>query len=698
MPYRLFDKTEKLPSAKKILKPLAKLGIKTINDLLYHIPFRYEDFSSIVPIKFVKAGNRYAIAGRILSVENQWTWRRKFSLTKALVGDESGEILAIWFNQPYLKNSLKENSSVLLLGKAAVGTDGLHLQNPLYEKNNGGEESVKFFPVYPLTKGITSRWLRYLIKIIFNQGVAIEEFLPKEIIRRVSLLPLNQVLRNVHFPLSLASAEKAKQRIIFDKIFLNQLRVLKEKQKLLNQRSFVVPFKTDILKKFVFQLSFKLTDCQRKAIFEIATDMSLPAPMSRLLNGDVGSGKTVVAAAVSLLVADAGGQVALMAPTEILAKQHFEIFSKLLKDFKIPIGLMTSSGGKVVGSQASDKKSFLKEISGGRIKILIGTHSLIQKSTRFNNLVLVVIDEQHRFGVAQRAALVKKENILIPHFLSMSATPIPRTLTLTLYGDLNISVLDELPPARQKIITKAVLPAKRHEIYEFIRKEIKSGRQAFIICPRIKIEMEEETENYFDFEKVEIKAVEKEYENLKIVFPELKIAKLHGQLKNKVKEETMVKFKNRVYDILVTTSLVEVGVDVPNASIMVVENAQRFGLAQLHQIRGRVGRGPHQSYCFLFTGSESKKINIRLETMIKAKNGFELAEYDLKLRGPGDFFGTRQWGEPANDFLSDSLFDLKLVEAAHREAKALLKKDFELKIYSEIRSRLENLESLIHYE
>lgn len=698
MPYHLTDKIEKLPSAKKILRPLAKLGIQTINDLLYHIPFRYEDFSSVISIKLVKAGERSAISGRILSIENKRTWHRKFSLTKALIGDETGEILAIWFNQPYLKNSLKENSSVLLLGKAVVGADGLYLQNPLYEKNSDEEELVKFFPVYSLTKGVTSRWLRYLIKIIFHQGVIVEEFLPKEIVRRASLLSLNQVLKNVHFPLSLISVEKARQRIIFDRIFLNQLRVLKEKQKLLNQQSFVVPFKIDILKKLVSQLSFKLTNCQRKAIFEIVTDISTSAPMNRLLNGDVGSGKTVVAAAVSLLTADAGGQVALMAPTEILAKQHFETFSKLLKNFKIPIGLMTSSGGKAVGSMANNKKSFLKEINDGHIKILIGTHSLIQKSVRFNNLALVVIDEQHRFGVAQRAALIKKDNVLIPHFLSMSATPIPRTLTLTLYGDLNISVLDELPPSRQKIITETVSPIKRQEIYEFIRKEIKSGRQAFVICPRINIETEEEPENYFDFEKVELKAVEKEYENLKNIFPELKIAKLHGQLKNKIKSDTMAKFKNRGYDILVATSLVEVGVDVPNASIMVIEDAERFGLAQLHQIRGRVGRAGHQSYCFLFTGSDNKKINARLEAMIKAKNGFELAEYDLKLRGPGDFLGIRQWGEPINDFLTDSLFDLKLVEAAHREAKALLKKDPNLKTCPEIQSRLENLESLIHYE
>lgn len=692
------DKIENLPSAKKILKPLAKLGIQTISDLLYHIPFRYENFSSIVPIKLVKAGNRPAILGRILSVENKRIWHKKFSLTKALIGDETGKILAIWFNQPYLKNSLKENNYVLLLGKAAVGADGLYLQNPLYEKNSAGEELLKFFPVYPLTKGVTSRWLRYLIKIIFHQGVVLEEFLPKEIVRRASLLPLEQVFKIVHFPVSLSSVEKARQRIIFERIFLNQLRVLKEKQKLLNQRSFAVPFETEILRKFVSHLNFKLTNCQRKAIFDIATDISSRVPMSRLLNGDVGSGKTVVAAAVSLLAANAGGQIALMAPTEILAKQHFETFSKILKDFKIPIGLITSSGGKAIGSLASDKKSFLNEISGGRIKILIGTHSLIQKSVRFNNLALVVIDEQHRFGVAQRAALIKKENVLIPHFLSMSATPIPRTLTLTLYGDLNISVLDELPPARQKIITEAVSPIKRQEIYEFIRKEIKSGRQAFVICPRINIKTEEETENYFDFEKIELKAVEKEYENLKNIFPELKIAKLHGQLKNKIKSDTMTKFKKRAYDILVATSLVEVGVDVPNASIMVIEDAERFGLAQLHQIRGRVGRAGHQSYCFLFTGSDNKKINARLEAMIKAKNGFELAEYDLKLRGPGDFLGTRQWGEPTNDFLTDSLFDLKLVEAAHREAKALLKKDPNLKTCPELQSRLENLESLIHYE
>ncbi len=704
MPYCLSDKIEKLPLISSILKPLNKLGLKTINDLLYYPPYRYENLSKISRVKDLKPNGNYVIKARVLTIINQRTFGRRFVLTKALLGDDSAEIYAIWFNQPYLINNLKKNEEFLFSGKVNLGKDGLFLQNPLYEKIENFDNPPKFLSVYPLTRGLTSRWLRFLIKTVFRRGIKVEEFLPDEILKRANLMPLETTLKSIHFPLSVKESQKAKERLIFENLFLYQLKYKLEKLKLKESLAQPICLPKEWLKNFLLSLDFSLTKAQKKALLEILGDLTKNVPMNRLLNGDVGSGKTILAVIAAAATAFSNFQTAIMAPTEILAFQHFNTFRKLLKKTQLTLGLITSSGGKAIGSHATNKQEFLREISNSKIKIVIGTHALIQNTIKFSNLALVIIDEQHRFGVAQRASLLKKTaaKSLIPHFLSLTATPIPRTLALTAYGDLDISILDEMPFNRQKIITRVISPSDRPKVYNFIKGMINEGRQIFVVCPRIigknNGPFSNEKTPEFDFKNLEIKAVETEYENLKNIFQQAKIAKLHGRLKNQQKEKIMSEFKNKKYDILVATSLIEVGIDIANANIMIIEGAEYFGLSQLHQIRGRVGRSDHQSYCFLFTSSNDKINNGRLNALTKAKNGFELSELDLKLRGPGDFLGTRQSGEPENNFLTDSLFNLKLVEQANQEAQWLLKIDPNLKNHPKILSRLTHPKFLLHFE
>lgn len=664
--------------------------------MLYYLPYRYEGISIITPISDLQAGHSQVIKGKILSLTEQRTFVKSLILTKALIGDESGQVMALWFNQPYLKNTLKINHQFIFSGKVSTGKDGLCFQNPLYERIDN-DVLPKFLAIYPLTHGLTSRWLRFLIKSAFKTEIAIEEFLPNQTLKRAKVWPIETALKIVHSPLSLSQAHQAKRRIIFENLLLYQLKIKLEKAKLQQFKGFPIKSEPILVENFISQLDFKLTQAQKKVIADILTDFQRGLPMNRLLNGDVGSGKTVVAALVSFIAISSGYQVVLMAPTEILARQHFATFHQLLKKFRIPIGLVTSSGGKVTGSTSSTKTEFLQEIANGKIKMIIGTHSLIQKSVKFSQLALIIVDEQHRFGVAQRAELKNKAPLnTLPHFLSLTATPIPRTLSLTIYGDLDISVLDELPIGRQKIITKIMTHQDRPAVYDFIAQTIKNGQQVFVICPRIEIKSDPTKEN-LDFGQAEIKAVETEQENLAKIFKNLRIAKLHGKLKNSQKEQVMADFKNRLFDILVATSLIEVGIDIPNATIIMIEGSERFGLAQLHQLRGRVGRGQVQSYCFLGT-SNGQGNNARLNAIVRAKNGFELAEEDLRIRGAGDFLGTRQSGESEDNLLNNSLLDLELIELAHQEAGWFLKTDPELKNYPKILERLNRKKFLIHYE
>jgi len=709
---------EQLPRIGPIYrKKLRKLGIKTIQDLLFHFPHRYEDFSNMVPISKIKPGGNCSILGKILEIENIKTWKKKMFITQAVVGDKTGAIKVVWFNQPYLINVLKKQDIVCLAGKAIVDRRGFYLSNPAYEKISKFKTQIsnlthtgRLIPVYPETEGLSSKWLRNIVKpLLLKFRNSLPETLPEKIIKENNLLPIKKAIWQVHFPDSQEIAQKSQERFSFEELFNLSLWALRERMRLSQEKALIIPLNLSLIQRFVKSLPFKLTDAQKKSAWVILKDLEKPRPMNRLLEGEVGSGKTVVAALAALNVIKSGYQVAFMAPTEILAKQHFKTIWELIKNFNINVGLLTGKTDRYFSKKLKNqgieisRKKLLEKTKEGEIDILIGTHALIQDRVKFGNLALVILDEQHRFGVEQRAKLCQStsniEHRTIPHLLSMTATPIPRTLALTIYGDLDLSLIDELPKGRKKVITKIVPPQDRKKTYSFIKKEIKKGRQAFVICPRIdpgtraKLSTGQEKKESWS----ETKAVKEEYERLsKKVFPDLRVSMLHGKLAGKEKEKIMLDFKNKKIDILVSTSVVEVGVDVPNATVMMIEGAERFGLAQLYQFRGRVGRSGYQSYCFLFTESPAKKTRQRLEALVKAKNAFALAERDLQIRGPGDFSGTRQWGIP--DMVMSSLKDIHLVEKTRQAAKEILAEDPYLKKYPPLKEKLERMKKIIHLE
>jgi ATP-dependent DNA helicase RecG len=609
---------------------------------------------------------------------------------------------------------------VFLSGKAAPKSNKYYLSSPAYEKisdKNDPIHTARLVPVYPETEGLSSRWLRYILQPLLSQFKnRIKDPLPEEIKKKKQLLPLNQAIWQIHFPDSLAMAEKSRERFCFEELFLIELRALKERMKLKKEKAINVPIDLETIQKFVKSFPFQLTSAQKKSAWQILKDMEKQMPMNRLLEGDVGSGKTIVSMMAVLNTIKNKHQAALMAPTEILAKQHYKTFNDFLEGFKVSIGFLTGKEYRL-NNKKIERKKLLEKIEKGEVDFLIGTHSLVQGSdplkkqrtpkVKFNSLALVIIDEQHRFGIEQRARLAKgtdPNKKLIPHLLSMTATPIPRTLALTIYGDLDVSLIDELPKGRKKVITRIIPPEKRKEAYGFIKKEVKKGKQVFVICPRIepskKHQDEISTENDF-IEKTpdlyEIKAVKKEYEKLsKDIFPDLRIAMLHGKMKAEEKEKTMKSFKKGSIDILVSTSVVEVGIDIPNASVMMIEGSEKFGLSQLHQFRGRVGRGGDQSYCLLFTEIPGGIYFRRLRALLSTDNGFELAEKDLEIRGPGEIFGIRQWGIP--DLAMASLKDISLVEETRNAAKEILKKDPELKKYPLLAERLKEFKERVHLE
>ncbi len=689
---------------KNYLPQFKKLGIKTVRDLLWHFPQRYEDWTESGKVEDVKPNEKISIIGKVANIENKRIFPRRMILTTALIEDETGKVKAVWYNQPFLVNTIKPGKLVSVSGKVKLDKYGVYLQNPSYEmvrqeiKDEEQETNLRhtagLIPVYPETEGLTSRYLRFLIKPLLKFSGQAADFLPGEILEKQKLYDVKTALNEIHFPSSLEKAEEARKRFAFDELFLLQLKALSERKKIQQQKARPIKFNQETIKDFVSSLPYELTGAQKIALWEIIKDLEKSHPMNRLLNGDVGSGKTVIAAAAVLEVAKAGFQAAVMAPTEVLANQHFQTFSNVLKNFGVRIGLLTSSGVKGEGLESD---------------IIIGTHSLIQKDVKFDRLALVVIDEQHRFGVEQRASLIRNsqfaiDNKTIPHLLSMTATPIPRTLALTVYGDLDISILNEMPKGRTPIETKLIPPEKRKEAHEFIRAEVKEGRQVFVICPRIEANQEPVNRKQLignkrqltlkDYLKYEIKAVKAEYKKLsEDTFKDLRVAMLHGKMKSKEKEEIMAKFKNRENDILVSTSVIEVGVDVPNATIMMIEGAERFGLAQLHQFRGRVGRGTYKSHCILFTESPLVGTTRRLEALLKTNDGFKLAEMDLKIRGPGEFTGTKQSGIP--DLAMASLADIELIKKARAEAKLILKN---LNAYPLISKKLEEFSRQTHFE
>jgi len=701
--YTIETPIAKLPRInEKYLKRFHKLGLNTVRDLLYHFPNRYDDFSKIITIDKLKLNETATIQGEILKIDNTRTFKKRMSLTEALVKDQTGSTKVIWFNQPFLIKNLAEGKRVSLSGKYAIGPKGPYLSNPSYELLTLGKTTTHtagFVPVYPETIGLGSRFLRYYIKLILPTMALIEESLPSEILKTHNLPNIQTALKNIHFPRNFKSAEEARKRFAFEELFLLQLFVLKQKNKLQQQSSFKIPFNKDLIQTFVKSLPFTLTDAQRKSTWEIIQDLEKSQPMNRLLQGDVGSGKTVVAATALLEVADTGYQAAFMAPTEILAQQHFKEIKKLLNPSPLVKGDRVNGFDIEIGLLTGDEKNV-----SNKTKIFVGTHALLQGSVKFNNLALVIVDEQHRFGVEQRATLLRNTKI-VPHLLSMTATPIPRTLALTIYGDLDISLLNEMPKGRQKIITKIIPPEQRIQAYEFIRREVKTGRQAFVICPRIEPQVNSPSavngvnpQLEIDTRKLlwaEVKAVKEEYEKLsEKIFPDLKIDMIHGKIKAKEKEKIMSDFRNKKTDILVSTSVIEVGIDIPNATVMMIEGADRFGLAQLHQFRGRVGRGKHQSYCFLF--STSGETTSRLRAMQKHDNGFELAEKDMEIRGPGQFYGVQQSGLP--DLAMASLKDIDLIKSTRHEALELLKKDLELRSYPLLAAKLSQFKKTIHLE
>ena len=693
-------------------RALFNIGLKTVKDLLWHFPFRYEEFAASSSIADLTEGTNATISGKILDTKIGKTWRRKMNIAEAVLSDGTGEINLIWFHQPYMARMLKVEDTIAATGKiqknkpshqsGGEGKKGFYIANPTYEKINPDElkKTQGLIPIYPETRGISSRWLRFVIRKILKKVLEekkLKDPIPDFILERYHLPPLSNSLIYIHAPKNLKDAEAGRKRFAFEEVFAIQLSRLKQRMQYEKQPCFSIKPDETNLDKFIAGFSFDLTSAQKKAIDAILADFQKKSPMARLLEGDVGSGKTVVAAATALNAIKAGYQVTYMAPTEVLSRQHFKSFMEYFTPFGIKIGLITSSECLKFPSKAYpgkpthiSKSQLLKWVASGEIPVLIGTHSLIQKGVKFKNLAYVIIDEQHRFGTNQRQQLAKKS--VAPHLLSMTATPIPRTLALTIYGDLDLTLLDEMPPGRKNIITKIVSPKNRQMTYDFIREEIKGEHQAYVICPRI-----EEKSDSKSLISLTMKSVKAEYGKLsKEIFPEYPIAMLHGQMLPKEKEEIMNNFRANKIKILVATSVIEVGIDVPNATAIIIEGAERFGLSQLHQLRGRVMRSCHQPYCFLFTGTNSIKAMNRLKALLSAKNGFELAEYDLKFRGSGELSGRKQWG--ISDVGMEALKNLKMVEAARTEAQSLLKKDPQLKSWPLLQEKISQQNSEIHFE
>ena len=641
---------------------LSKLGIEKVRDLLWYLPRCWDDYSNLISINEIQPNQTVSIKGQVWEINNKRT-RKGLNITEAIIADDTGTIKVIWFNQPFLTNTLKTGDEVCLSGKLEWNQNSIGMVSPSFEKIIVDEE-VEFthvgriVPVYAETDGISSKWLRSKIKPLMKLIYSIRDYLPEEIKREQKLIDLPAAIRQMHFPENALQLKKARERLDFDEMFLLQLAVLNSRKKLNRERAIAIPFNESLIKGFVHDLPYLLTNAQRKSAWEILQDLARMQPMNRLLQGDVGSGKTVVAAIAMLNTAISNNQAVLLCPTEVLAKQHYYLISKLLKPFDIDCTLLTGSTSKI------EKEEIYNKIRDGEARIIIGTHALLEKGVEFWRLGLAIVDEQHRFGVEQRAAL-RKESLstrTLPHFLTMTATPIPRTLSLTLFGDLDISILDELPSGRKSIITRIVPNEKRQDGYHFIEEEIKKGRQAFVVCPLVGEELDQENER---------KSVLAEYQNLtKNIYPKLVISYIHGKMKSDEKEKIMSDFAAGEIDILVSTSVIEVGIDVPNTTIMIIEDADRFGLSQLHQFRGRVGRGTDQSYCFLFTKSESEIALKRLNALVQTNSGFKLSEVDLESRGPGDFIGARQHGLP--DIKMKNLMDLVLIKKCRMAAISYL--------------------------
>ena len=685
---QLDSKIELLP---RITKPhiaaLKKLRIFTVQDLLFHFPYKYLDFSKVSTIAELKSGEAVSLKVRVKQITSRFSFKAHINLAEAVVSDETGSLKITWFNQGYLAKTLKPNEEIFLSGTPEYYNGRLQLTNPVYEKASDFPiHTARLVPVYHLSGDLYPKTLRNYISNILPLKEHAEDTLPEAVLQSQKLPSIQETITLAHFPSSEEDIQIAKKRLAFEEIFINQLAAQRYKLELAAKKSYKIQFDQQLVKSFISSLPFELTAGQKKAAWDILQDLEKPIPMNRLLEADVGSGKTLVALIAALEAAFQDFQVAFIAPTEILARQHYQTTIKMCASFfrgrekNLHTALLTNNFSELDGELVPKAKQ-QKLISEGMPGIYIGTHALLAEKVKFKKLALVIIDEQHRFGVQQRASLIQK-NKKVPHLLSLTATPIPRTLQLAYYGELDISQIKSKPANRKPILTKLVANSERVKAYQFIAGQIKLGRQAFVITPLIE-----------ESETGETKAAKSEQKNLQAIFPNLTVGLLYGKLKGSEKEKVMNDFLEGKIHILVSTSVVEVGVDVPNASVMLIEGAESFGLAQLHQFRGRVGRAEHQSYCFLCTEKENPEIVERLTAFSKTFDGFELAELDLKQRGFGELYGSQQSGWNFKYFNPSYT---SLIAPARAEALQLLQEDLTLSKHPLLAEQIQG--KVIHFE
>jgi len=708
---------------KTLEKRLSLLGIVTVEDLLFYFPFRYEDYSTVLDIAKLQNGQEVTIRGKIELLNAKRSSRQRKIVTEALISDGSEQLRLVWFGQPFISKTLHVGDELYFSGKVKSDMFGLQMVSPSYERVRNGEPSqtagrrgtgngtntintARILPIYSLTAGITQKQLRFLISQVVHVIDEIVDWVPEDVRDVADVMELKEAIRSIHFPENQAEINHAEKRLKFDELFILQLRAEMLRQSIKVAKASKIKFSEKAIQDFVATLPFELTKDQKVASWEIIQDLEKGVPMNRLLEGDVGSGKTVVAAMATLNTVLNNYQVAIMAPTEVLASQHYESFCELFKDTNIVVGLLSRSKAQAsqkskVESQKSlsaQKKEFIKLLKEGEIHVVIGTHALLTEDVQFKDLALVIVDEQHRFGVEQRKTIKEKSGNkkTTPHFLSMTATPIPRSFALTIYGDLDLSIIKQMPSNRKVIKTRLVDDHNRQKANDFIAEQVKQGRQVFVICPLIEQKEKDENEieiiNYNFTGSQEKKSVLAEFEKLsKQIFPDLKVDYLHGKMKSAEKDEIMQDFAGGKIDILVSTSVVEVGVNIPNASVMMIEGSENFGLAQLHQFRGRVGRSSYQSYCFLFTTKSSPKSKERLEFFEKTHDGFALAEYDLEVRGPGAVYGTSQSG--MMNLKIATMRDNDIIKLARDVARGI---DF--KKYPSLKQKVGDWEKSVHLE
>lgn len=659
----------------EIAKKFAKLGLDSVGDLIDNYPRRYEDYSAVTPIARIKPG-QVTIKATIKDVKGRYV-RRGMHITEAAASDESGSVHIVWFNQPYREGSLKRDQPYYISGKFELSHQRLSISNPSVELvSDFPVNTARIIPIYRETKGINSRQIRKALQQTLHLIRALPETMPSQVIDERSLMSRAQAIEAIHFPKDGSNLENARRRLGFEEVYELVLASLLNKYELLDEQAPAVPFEETVAKNFVSHLPFSLTDAQRVVVWQIYQDMKRTQPMNRMVEGDVGAGKTVVAAMAAAMVMHQGHQVAFMAPTELLARQHADTLVKLLK----PLGMEARVGLLVGGMSADQKKKAYAAIKAGHMQLMVGTHALIQEKVDMHQLELVIVDEQHRFGVDQRKKLQAKAGHM-PHVLSLTATPIPRSLALTLYGELDISVLSAKPVGRKPIITKIWSPNSRMQLYGQIDTELAAGRQMFVVCPLIT-----------DSDMVSASSAEKVYEDFsKRDFKHRRVGLLHGKMKPEDKNNVMQAFIDHKIDILVSTTVIEVGVDVPNATVMLIEGAERFGLAQMHQLRGRVGRSEHQGYCYLMM-SDSSAPSRRLRALETSNDGFRLAELDLELRGPGAIYGTMQHGQL--DLRIAKLTDTKLISEARVSAQATIDQHVDLLQYTQLYEHVSRLRAV----